>query len=62
MFVKMRKTVHNISGVEFKEGQKVEVVDCWFNKIADDIYISVKLDDKYLIGSIKEIDIVEDEE
>ena len=54
MKVTMNKTIHNISGEEFKKGEKVEVIDCWFNKISDDITISVRNQEgKCLIAWIK---------
>lgn len=59
MFVKMKETLFNISGEKFDKNEKVEVRDVWLNCTSDKIYISVKLNDKFLITSIANVEVEE---
>ena len=54
----IKKTISNLKGEEFKEGEKVVVDDCWFNKIEGKIFVKLRFNSKIIITLLKNVEIM----
>lgn len=58
MKAKMKTTLTNIKGKEFKDGTIVEVLKCWINNNENRIYIRIRLNNFEMITSAEHIEYI----
>lgn len=58
MKAKMKVTLTNMRGEEFKKGEIVDVVGCWINSISNRIYIKMQLNNFKMITSAEHIEYI----
>ena len=56
MKAKLKKTLTNVKGEEFKSGAIVEVLECWINNSINRIYIKIQLNGYEMITSAEYIE------
>lgn len=58
MKAKMKSTLTNLKGEEFKKDEVVEVLECWINNSINRIYIKIQLNECEMITSAEHIEYI----
>lgn len=59
MKAKITKTLKNVKGEEVKEGEIVEVLECWINNIDNRIFVEIKYNDFKIITSAEYLEYID---
>ena len=59
MKAKLKETLTNMKGEEFKNGEIVEVKDCWINNVSNRISVDIRINDKIVITSAEHLEYID---